>query len=156
MKPLGFLALSAGLGCAGTSFAPLRSPLVYEITVRRCAGSCDSTAGPADTIGRGDTLLVVLSLSDSLAGDSTLVSLREPCAVNVSVRSGRTIRETLPAASTCADSAYTRIISGPPSAGEVRRFNWIVDGSLTAGTYVLQGEMLLDPPLTARVALVLQ
>jgi hypothetical protein len=38
----------------------------------------------------------------------------------------------------------------------VRRFNWVVDGSLTAGTYVLQGEMLLDPPLTARVALVLQ
>ena len=156
VKRPGVLVLVAGLGCARASLGPLHSPLVYQITALRCAGGCGSATGPADTVRRGDTILVVLSLSDTLAGDSAQVSLREPCAVNVSVRSGRTVRGTLPATVTCADSGYSRVISGAPSGSEVRRFPWVVDPSLGAGTYVLQGEMLLDPPLAARVALVLQ
>jgi hypothetical protein len=158
LKRVGVLTLLAGLGCAGSSVAPLGSPLVYRITTLRCAGGCGNPSGPADTVRRGDTVLVVLSLADTLVGDSILVSLREPCAVNVSVLSGRTVRGTLPTAATCADSGYNRFISGTPSGSEVRRFPWVVDGdgSLDAGTYVLRGEMLLAPPLAARAVLVLQ
>jgi hypothetical protein len=140
----------------GSPVAPIRSPLVYQLEVLHCNTACSTTTAPADTVRAGDTLQVVLSLTDTVAGDSALVSLREPCAVNVSVLSGRTVEATVPTAPTCADSGYGRVIRGAPGGGEVRRFAWVVDVGLAPGTVVLQGEMVLDPPLTARAPLVLQ
>lgn len=62
--------LIAGLACSGD--VPFASPGTgVAVTVRtyHCSGGCGTATGPVDTVRRGDTALVRVSIADT-AGDS--------------------------------------------------------------------------------------
>ena len=140
-----------GLACgSGTPFTPPGGNLAVSVAVYRCSGGCGTTTGPLDSLHRGDTVLVRLSVADT-AGDSTTVLLKAPCAVNVTILGGTGggVAPTLPSAPTCADSTQPASVSAVPL---LRDFTWIVPAGFAAGDYTLRGEMVVDPPVQARRA----
>lgn len=144
----GGAALAAALaGCSAD--APFHAPgasLALVVQAYRCSGGCGSPVGPVDTVQRGDTALVQLSLRDT-TGDSTLALVRAACDVNVTILGGSP--HTLPAAPTCADSGFSVEVGAVPY---VRDVVWIVDGSFAPGDYTLRGDIVIDPPVTGRRA----
>jgi hypothetical protein len=139
-------ALAAGCGDSGGPV--LRSPVTYALTVYRCTNQCTVVAGSAAVTlaNRGDSLLVTVTASDTVAGDSTVVTLSAPCAASASLLSGRSVARTFPATVTCADSTVqARLALG----AEQRSFPWVVDSTLSQGNYSLRGDMVISPPLAA-------
>jgi hypothetical protein len=140
-----------GLACGSdTPFTPPGGNLAVSVTVYRCSGGCGTTAGPLDSLHRGDTALVRLSVADT-AGDSATVLLKAPCAVNVTILGGTGVAPTLPSTPppSCADSTELASVSAVPL---LRDFTWIVPAGFAVGDYTLRGEMVVDPPVQARRA----
>jgi hypothetical protein len=138
-----------GLACGSdTPFTPPGGNLAVSVTVYRCSGGCGTTTGPLDSLHRGDTALVRLSVADT-AGDSATVLLKAPCAVNVTILGGTGVAPTLPSAPSCADSTQPASVSAVPL---LRDFTWIVPAGFAVGDYTLRGEMVVDPPVQARRA----
>ena len=138
-----------GLACGSdTPFTPPGGNLAVTVTVYRCSGGCGTTTGPLDSLHRGDTALVRLSVADT-TGDSAIVLLRAPCAVNVTILGGTGIAPTLPSAPWCPDSTQPASVSPVPL---LRDFTWIVPAGFPIGNYTLRGEMVIDPPVQARRA----
>jgi hypothetical protein len=147
------LAIGAvvGLACGSdTPFTPPGGNLAVSVTVYRCSGGCGTTTGPLDSLHRGDTALVRLGVADT-TGDSAIVLLRAPCAVNVTILGGPGggVAPTLPSVPTCADSAQSASVSSVPL---LRDFTWIVPAGFAVGDYTLRGELVIDPPVQARRA----
>lgn len=141
------VAALAAIGCSGnTPFTPPGSGLAVSVSAYHCSGGCGAATGPVDTLHRGDTALVRLSVADT-AGDSTVILVRAACDVNVTILGGSGAAPTLPAAPTCPDS--TLALSASPIA-TLRDFVWVVPQALSVGDYVLRGEMVVDPPVSAR------
>lgn len=140
-------ALTAALlGCAGDT--PFRSPgagLRLTVQTYACSGGCGSLTGPVDTVHQGDMAVVRLALADT-AGDSAIVLVRPPCAVNVTILGGAG-QHTLPAAPSCPDSGVS-VAVGP--VAYLRDVLWIVDGTFGRGDYTLRADLVVDPPVTGR------
>lgn len=124
---------------------PPGAKLSVSIAAYRCGGGCGAATGPVDTLQRGDTALIRLSVADT-AGDTTVILLRAACDVNVTILGGPGSR-TLPATPTCPDSAIGLTASALPYQ---RDFVWVVPSGLPAGDYTLRGDMVVDPPAVAR------
>ncbi|HXF95884.1 MAG TPA: hypothetical protein VNI61_07245 [Gemmatimonadales bacterium] len=161
MRPLAVvgaaLALAAG-ACVSTT-DPRSAIVSYAVSVLGCAaGDCSL---PDDTLlltvaERGDTVWVFSGVEggNPLVGDSALVTLRADCAENVVLLDGTATARTFPSPVTCPDSVVTRFVKRPPQPAEHRFFQWVVDSSLTPGSYVVEGRMLVAPDL--RPALIFQ
>jgi hypothetical protein len=137
---------AALLGCSDT--APFRPPggsLVVTVQTYHCSGGCGSPGGPVDTVQRGDTTLVRLTVADT-SGSSTIALVRPSCAVTVTILGGTT-QHTLPAAPTCPDSGISVEVGSVPYLRDVV---WVVDGSFAPGDYTLRGDIVVDPPVTGR------
>ena len=138
-----------GLACGSdTPFTPPGGNLAVSVRVYRCSGGCGTATGPLDSLHRGDTALVRLGVADT-TGDSAIVLLRAPCAVNVTILGGTGIAPTLPSAPSCPDSTQSASVSSVPL---LRDFTWIVPAGFAIGDYTLRGEMVIDPPVQARRA----
>jgi hypothetical protein len=145
-RPLTAAIAAALLGCSDT--APFRPPggsLVVTVQAYHCSGGCGSPGGPVDTVQRGDTTLVRLTVADT-SGSSTIALVRPSCAVTVTILGGTT-QHTLPAAPTCPDSGISVEVGSVPYLRDVV---WVVDGSFAPGDYTLRGDIVVDPPVTGR------
>jgi hypothetical protein len=130
------LALAAVLSsCSGTApFVPPGSGVALTVQAFRCSGGCAALSGPVDTVQQGDTVLVRLAIADTM-GATPVALIRPPCAVTVTI---------LP---TCPDSAVSLAVGSIPYLRDVV---WIVDGSFAPGDYILRGDIVVNPPVTAR------
>lgn len=138
------------LACAADApFTPPGGKLAVSVLVYRCSGGCGTTTGPLDTLHRGDTAQVRLSVADT-AGDSAVVLLRAGCDVNVTILGGAGVAPTLPATPTCPDSTESASVSSIPL---LRDLVWIVPAAFAVGDYTLRGEIVVDPPVQGRRAL---
>lgn len=114
--------------------------------VYRCNGGCGTTTVPVDTLHRGDTAQVRLTVADT-AGDSAVVLLRASCDVNVTILGGAGVPPTLPATPTCPDSTESALVASIPL---LRDLVWVVPQALPVGDYTLRGEIVVDPPVQGR------
>ena len=143
------LAALAAIACSAESpFVPPGGNLLVAVVVYRCSGGCGTTIGPVDTLHRGDTAQVRLSVADT-AGDSAVVLLRANCDVNVTILGGAGVAPTLPATPTCPDSTEAASVSSIPL---LRDLVWIVPPTLAVGDYTLRAEMVIDPTVQGRRA----
>jgi hypothetical protein len=137
----------AVVACSGDApFTPPGANLAASVDAYHCSAGCGAATGPIDTLHRGDTTLVRLSVADT-AGDKTPILLRAACAVNVTILGGAGPAPTLPAAPTCPDSTVALLASATPYQ---RDFVWVVPPALPVGEYTLRGDMVVDPPVRAR------
>jgi hypothetical protein len=102
------------------------TPLQTKLAYQVNALRCSN--GCSVTVGAPDTVLV---------GDSLRVTI--------------TLADTAP-----GDSQYVRQILGTAGSDETRPFLWVVDSTLTPGTYSLRADMLVDPLLEARRSIVVR
>lgn len=142
-----WLALAAVLSsCSGTApFVPPGSGVALTVQVFRCSGGCGAPSGPVDTVQQGDTALVRLAIADT-SGETPIALIRPPCAVNVTILGGVS-QHTLPAAPTCPDSGASLAVGSIPYLRDVV---WNVDGSFAPGDYTLRGDIVVNPPVSAR------
>lgn len=141
------LALVALLGgaCLNT-VGPDGFVFQYRLSVVGCDSDCtapDTTPTTITSADLGDTVWVRHDIMLVQAFDSTRIALVRPeCAENVWIRSGATLRDTLPTP-TCPDSVAARAFL---LGTRYTRFNqWIVDSSLALGEYFAVGRVLVQP-----------
>jgi hypothetical protein len=147
-------ALALGLGCS-TNPVGARS-ITTEIRLYLCAPGCPvPPADPSATItdvNRGDSVLVFMEVSNGFPfdpglPDSSFVIVRGRCAENAALLDGAGLRRTVPSTVSCPDSVVRRYVERAGGNTELRYLPWLVDSGLVAGTYVLQGRLLVDPVL---------
>lgn len=144
------IAALATVACsADAPFTPPGANLNVSVSAYHCRGGCGAPTGPIDTLHRGDTALVRLSVADT-AGGSSVILLRAACAVNVTILGGAGTAPTLPAAPTCPDSTVGLSASSIPY---LRDFVWVVPPALPVGDYTLRSDIMVDPPVAARRAI---
>jgi len=145
------VAISAallGAGCLDSEFSA--SSLAYSVRTLGCSPGPAGCAEAGDTIsaaGRGDTIWIEQLVRSAATSQSVPVRVRADCDVNVLVLRGDTLRATVPASASCPDSTYETVVSMEPGPVELRYLRWVVDPALDSATYVLVGQMLVDPRL---------
>ena len=130
-----------------TPFVPPGNGVALTVQAFRCSGGCGAPTAPVDTVQQGDTALVRLAIADTM-GETPNALIRPLCAVNVTILGGST-QHTLPVSPTCPDSGVSLAVGSVPYLRDVV---WIVDGSFAPGDYTLRGDIVVDPPVTARQA----
>jgi hypothetical protein len=125
-------------------------PLRYEVSALHCSDNCTIFTGFAPTATAGDTLSVLITIEDTLPGDSVLVRLRALCDVNIELRQDTQVPAVLPANPTCPDSTFRRYVGQFPRI-EGRAFTWVVDAGIPLGDYVLISRIMVDPPAVTTV-----
>ena len=145
------LVAAAAPACGnGVATAPLN--VIYAVTVSKCASDCKViTASDVTTATRGDTVAMVVSVSDTVTDDSALVLVRGYCDTGLQLVKGRTIVRSWPSPVTCPDSVISKYVA--PARSDARAFVWVVDTALVPGGYRLDAHVLITPGLGASVSL---
>lgn len=143
---IGAAALVAALACSGdTGVGSPGAGLELTVLTYECGSGCGVLTAPVDTVRQGDTAIVRLRIADT-AGTNVVALLRASCAPSVTILGG-SVLHSLPAAATCPDSAIAADIGAAPYLRDVV---WVVDSSYAVGDYTLRGDIVINPPVTAR------
>ena len=143
-------AAAAGLGGTGCTSSVASAPVNvwYAVTVSSCSSGCKVvTASGLTSAMRGDTLLVSVSVVDTVTDDSALVLVRGNCDTGLNLIKGRTVVRSWPTTVTCPDSVISKYVA--PGRSDVRGYVWVVDPALAAGSYRFDGKALITPGLSA-------
>jgi len=150
-RSLLLIAAFLTVGCSDSTSAP-PSPIHYQLSVYHGPGW--NPTGIATSANRGDTINVLVSLSDSITPGGSPATVRAICAQNLIIRHGSAVVASLPTPVTCPDSTYQLTLGLAFSANwDSRIFTWVIPNTLAPGTYTIVPQVLVQPTVVAWIEL---